>query len=286
LLLPLLLQSEIQHTISNSKAAEFLLALLHKDPAQRPDPQAALQGFAWLQPEVQPALQLAQQQLQQWPQQRQDALRAAHYIELLQLQQEVHQDHKAVELAVQAGAAVSEGAGVQAGPANDASDTWGAWDARDSTGAAASGSSSSSSSSSLRGGWARKASSTAGVDTAAGTTSRGTHAQDHADKAAAAAGAAGAGTIEKSDGWGLTSNTWGATAAAASADAWGSSSSDDESSGQGDGRSYTTAAAVGHKPVGERPSYSSMLQRNVPAAAVRADGPDLAPLGEQQHDGW
>jgi hypothetical protein len=213
-------------------------------------------------------------------------LRAAHYMELLQLQQDIHQDHSAVG---QAGAAVSEGAGVQAGPADDASDTWGAWDARDSTGAAASGSSSSSSS--LRGGWAYKASSTAGVDTAADTTSRGTHAQGHADKAAAAAGAgaagaAGAGTIEKSDGWGLSSSTWGATAAAASADAWGSSSSDGESSGQGDGRSYTTAAAVGPEPVGERPSYSSMLQRDVPAAAVRADGPDLAPLGEQQHDGW
>jgi hypothetical protein len=93
----LLLQREIEHTIANADAAQFLQALLCKDPAQRPEPQAALQGFAWLQPAVNPALQLLQQQVLEWPQQRQAALRAAQWMELVQLQKEVKVHHGATQ---------------------------------------------------------------------------------------------------------------------------------------------------------------------------------------------
>ncbi|KAF6251407.1 kinase-like domain-containing protein [Scenedesmus sp. NREL 46B-D3] len=88
-------QTEIDGGIANRDAAEFLRALLCRDPALRPDPQSALQRFAWLQPVVNPALQLMERQVQAWPQQRQEASLAAKWMELMELQQEL--GHKAIE---------------------------------------------------------------------------------------------------------------------------------------------------------------------------------------------
>jgi hypothetical protein len=135
----LLLQREIENTIVNTEAAQFLQALLCRDPAQRPEPEAALQGFAWLQPAVNPALQLVQQQARAWPQQRQAALRAAKWMELVQLQKEVQdqcdaskqEEQQAADEAAGLNTTAAAAAAAAAGNPAEGSelDTWGAWDA-------------------------------------------------------------------------------------------------------------------------------------------------------------